>query len=60
MEANVPGCAGINSLESPHFPRIIWIIIAKSLGIKRYAGEKPIVALVLYIFTIASAFGKLL
>nr|XP_053639785.1 uncharacterized protein LOC128693918 isoform X2 [Cherax quadricarinatus] len=46
--------------QSRRLPFWLWFIIAKSLGIKLHAEDKPIIATVLYTITFMSALGFLL
>ena len=46
--------------QSRKIPHWLWIIIAKSLGIKLNSGEKPMVAIVLHAITLFSGGGMLL
>ncbi|XP_045115802.1 uncharacterized protein LOC123507183 isoform X1 [Portunus trituberculatus] len=43
--------------QSRRLPYWLWLIIAKSLGIKLHPNDKPILATVLYTLTFASALG---
>ncbi|XP_050735308.1 uncharacterized protein LOC127007891 isoform X2 [Eriocheir sinensis] len=64
---DVPGADGVNQAppdrhfqQSRRLPFWMWLIIAKSLGIKLHAQDKPILATALYLLTFASASGFIL
>ena len=46
--------------QSKKIPHWLWILIAKSLGIKLNSGDKPMVAIVLHAITLCSGGGMLL
>lgn len=46
--------------QSKKLPYWLWFIIAKSLGIKLHAEDRPIAATVLYTITFTTALGKVL
>lgn len=47
-----------HSQQSRRLPYWLWLIIAKSLGIKLHPLDKPILATVLYTLTFMSALGR--
>ena len=47
-----------NSKSPKRIPQWLWTVIAKSLGIKTFATEKPYLSSVLHLLTLASAIRK--
>ena len=48
-----------NAKSPKRIPQWLWAVIAKSLGIKTFATEKPYLSSVLHLLTLASAIRKL-
>ena len=46
--------------QSRKIPTWLWVIIAKSLGIKQNPGDKPMLAIILHAVTMFSGGGMLL
>lgn len=45
--------------HSRNLPHKLWVVIAKSLGIKLHDYEKPIISTLFYVLTYLSFFGKI-